>query len=311
MGGCHIVKIAAILLLCSGISPAAARETGDLQTLRAEALERVNRARGEHGLAPLRRGEVAEAAAQAHAEAMIQEDFYAHEAPDGGTPMDRFRQHGGSRWRVVRENIARCDNCPAPPTPDRVRAFHAGWMNSPEHRDNILAGGLDSFGFGIAAAEGGRTFAVQVFSGPGMPRGVAADGKPTGLAPERFAERAVAAINAARSGEGLSPVKADPTLSRAAEELLPEPGESDALVRDRQLSEVLPRGNGRRIELMAAACGGCGAEATAEDIEAFVAQWLNTARHRESLLGPSVDGIGFAMRVDGEGRKVGIAIVAR
>jgi len=305
------LAVSTFAALVVAASPAAALETGDLGSLRAAALEQVNQVRREHGLAPLETAQSLQDAAQAHAEAMVTQNFYAHQAPDGSTPMDRVREHGGSRWQVVRENIARCDTCAVPPTHAEIKMFQQGWMNSPEHRRNILAPGLDRFGFGIAG-EGAQAFAVQDFSGAGTPRGLDPGTAPTAIAPEAYAERAAAAVNAARRKAGVEPASASAALSEAARELLPEAG-SDAMMRDGvNLAEVLPRGRSwGRLDVMATACGGCGAEPTTEDIDGFVGRWLDNARYRDILLDPSLGVIGFAMRADGDGRKVGIAVTGR
>ena len=87
---------------------------------------------------------------------MLRDDYFAHVAPDGTSPRDRYLDAGGRRNRVVRENIAQCSGCPVPPGVDRVEAFETGfdrveafetgWMNSPEHRRNLLSEGLEGFG---------------------------------------------------------------------------------------------------------------------------------------------------------------------
>ncbi|MCX2725674.1 CAP domain-containing protein [Roseibium salinum] len=305
--------MASALLAWTGIS-AAAQETGDLAALRKEALNEVNQVRQEHGLTTLETSRVLDEAAQAHAVDMIEENYYAHVSPDGEAPRDRFLEHGGSRWKVVRENIARCSNCPVPPTLERVRSFQQGWMNSPEHRDNILAEGLESFGFGIAG-EGGQVFAVQTFSGPGTPRGLQAGEEPTRLDTGELDDRAVEAVNRAREQQGLQPVSPNPALSRAAEKLLPEPGSSDTLASGQhQLFDLLPQEDRRSwagLQVLAASCGGCGTFATAEDVTGFVDQWLDNPQHRSTLLSGNIDDMGFAMLTNGEGRKVAIAVAGR
>ncbi|MEX0760457.1 MAG: CAP domain-containing protein, partial [Tistlia sp.] len=161
------------LLLWLAAAPAAALDTGELAALRERALSLVNEARQVEGLAPLEAGDSLAAAAQKHAEDMALRDYYAHASPEGETVRDRFRTEGGSDWQLVAENIATCRRCEPPPDETRVQAFHEGWMDSPPHRENILAPGLTRFGFGIAGTER-QTYAVQTFAGPGQPRGLAA-----------------------------------------------------------------------------------------------------------------------------------------
>ena len=96
------------LLALATISPAIAAETGDLERLRSEALELVNEDGAEYGLEPLELTESLNEAAQNHAEDMIEREYYAHVSPEGEAVQDRYIEQGGSRWRLVAGNIARC-----------------------------------------------------------------------------------------------------------------------------------------------------------------------------------------------------------
>lgn len=88
--------------------------------------------------------------------------------------MDRNLAAGGSRWRLVTENIGHCATCRSPPSQGDIERQHEDWMKSPEHRANILSQGLDSFGLGLATADG-DLYAVQNFAGPGRPLALAED----------------------------------------------------------------------------------------------------------------------------------------
>ena len=61
------------------------------------------------------------------------------------------------------------------------------------------------------------------------------------------------------------------------------------------------------MAIIAAGCGGCGAEPAASDVRFLVQQWLDTPEYRETLLAPHFSHFGFAERVNGEGRKVALA----
>lgn len=241
-------------------------------------------------------------------------DLYAHVAPDGSAPRDRFLEQGGSQWQVVRENIARCTNCAVPPTLEQVQSFQQGWLDSPEHRANILAEGLDSFGFGIAG-EGERIFAAQTFSGAGTPRGLQAGEEPTALGANEVAELMAEAVNRAREREGLPAIAANSALAEVAQGLLPDSPTSDAIVdQQEQLFDLLPqdqRQDWGQLQMLSAACGGCGREATVQDVSHFVDQWMNNPQYGTILLDRTITDIGFAMRVNGEGRKIAIAVAGR
>jgi len=299
---------AMLAVLVSAQGDAAAQsdsiETGPLPALREEALSLVNEARREHGLNALEASETLQAAAQAHAEDMARDDYYAHVSPDGKGVQDRYLAHGGSRWRLVAENIATCKGCPVPPGEQRIESFQQGWMESPEHRKNILMPGLDTFGFGVAAS-GGRIYAVQDFAGPGMSPGLSEGEASKRLSPEQRVDEAVAAINRLRKEQGVDPLRASNALSSVAQRVV-SGGSGEALeAQTIDPYQLLPGGpaNWRQLTVQLAACGGCGAEPVAADIDYFAERWLKNERYRGNLLSADFTHLGFAMQADGEGRK--------
>lgn len=294
-------------------SSAIGAESGDLDALRAEARSLVNQARHDGGLPPLESTETLNAAAQRHAEDMLQRDYYGHESPDGETVEDRLRELGGSRWQWVAENIAECRGCGTPPTSARVRSFQRGWMNSRPHRENILGRGLDGFGFGIAAGDGGRIVAVQTFSGPGRPRGPASDELSERLSDPELAMRAVQAVNRERQSAGAPGLTASRELDGAAAELLPEDGGMpfSGSGGKMELPPGLDARRWRELQMLAGVCGGCGAVPTAADVRYFVDRWLGNRDYRHALLAPEASHLGFALRAGGTGRKSAVAVIGR
>src|SRR5690606_6268330 len=75
-----------------------------LDQAREYVLALVNRDRSEAGLDPVERDEVAEQAAQRHAEDMSQHGFTAHWGTDGSVPEQRYSEAGGTQ--MVQENAA-------------------------------------------------------------------------------------------------------------------------------------------------------------------------------------------------------------
>lgn len=107
-------------------------------------LDLVNRERAERGLRPLLLDPTIVPVARAHSRDMFERSYFAHMNPDGEEPFDRLRS-GEVRFRVAGENLALA------PTVERA---HAGLMNSPGHRENILR---PEFGrIGIGAVRGGH-----------------------------------------------------------------------------------------------------------------------------------------------------------
>ena len=271
------------------------------------ALALVNEARAAEELAPLERDERLAAAARAHAEDMAARDYYAHTSPEGGTVRDRFLDEGGGRWRLVSENIARCRGCPVPPGPERVGAFHEGWMGSPEHREAILDPGLERFGFAMAWGDD-VTYGVQTFAGPGRPEGLEPGAAGGAASSAELRARALEAINRAREAEGIDALVADAALDDAAGRLSEDGAVRDA---DGALGEALAAADagGAAVGMVAGECGGCGTAAQVVDAANFVEDWLAEPSLAATLLDPKARDLGFALTAGGAGRKAAIALI--
>lgn len=292
--------------------PAAAQTPNDLDQLRQRALELVNAARQQHGLSPLRLGDTLNEAAQRHADDMFKRNYYAHASPEGNDVQDRYIAAGGSRWRLVAENIARCAGCRPPATAGTVEQLQQGWMNSPHHRENILREGLDRFGYGLVNDREQGLYGVQTFAGPGTPRGSAPDETPEVLAEDEVLPRMAELINSARKAKGAPPLQPSSALSEAAVAMMP-PKSSDGI--DLTGGDAFdnlpadPRRSFRSIGVIAGACGGCGRGPTVADLRAFRRQWLDNPQYQQRLLDPDRTDLGFALQVDGRGRKVALAVL--
>jgi uncharacterized protein YkwD len=298
------------LALVLAQAPAAAQ--ADLATLRARALELVNASRQEHGLTPLTSSSLLNEVAQEHARDMQERNYYGHVSPEGHDVRDRYLAADGSRWKLVAENIARCQNCDPPLSVAEVERLHEGWMNSPGHRANILGHGLQEFGYGLVTSEERGLYAVQTFAGPGQPRGDRETAAPGEMVPpEHQTERALAFVNAARRSAGLKPLAPDAALAGAAQRLVPESGEIQATFAETgALVGALPesaRADWRRLGALADACGGCGTDPTAADLRFFIDQWLG--ERSDALLDPAFTHMGLALEADGSGRKLAVAVL--
>ena len=293
--------------------PALAQQHGDIAALRQEALALVNKARKQRQLSPLTLDAKLNQAAQYHADDMFRRHYYAHSSPEGKTVMDRYEKAGGSCWKLVEENIARCEGCPPPPDTQTVARLQDGWMHSPEHRANILREGLASFGFGIAMGKDKRLYGVQTFAGPGTSRG-AAGNKSKAIEPARQSEIVLGLINDARRKQGLAAVQVVPDLRQAAKGLLPAPSSPGFTVKRGKLSEALPSGSlthWRQIGMLVGICGGCGVKPVAADVHYFAENWLKNTDTRRRLLGKHVSGIGLAIAANGAGKKIGVLVVGQ
>lgn len=302
-----------LVLLLLSVPEASAAEVGRLRT---HALELVNRSRGDHGLPSLMLDATLSSIAQHHADDMARRDYYSHTSPEGASVMDRYVDAGGSRWRLVAENIARCRACTSPPTSARLDLLHRGWMDSAPHRQNILHRGLDRFGFGIAVHPEHGLFAVQTFAGPGTPRMTEDAAEGEALAPEEQLALAVALTNRARRDRGMSPLEPSAALAEASRSFLhgksPADGDGQGQEHD-SLSALLPPGRAGlgAISWISAECGGCGRQPTAADIRYFHGRWLADEARRKSLLDAEATHMAFAIRADGQGWKIALIAVAR
>ena len=133
------VLVATAAALCLAVAPAAVPARSGhavaLSALDVGVLDRLNEIRAAHGLRTLRlSAELTEAAAE-HSEEMGLDGYFEHDSQDGTAFWRRIARLYGSDgfgfWSVG-ENLLWSSPSVAP-----GKAFEL-WMNSPEHRANIL-----------------------------------------------------------------------------------------------------------------------------------------------------------------------------
>jgi uncharacterized protein YkwD len=137
----------------------------DLGRVRAAMLAEVNARRRKAGAPALRLSPALDKAAQGHAEDMLAHGYFAHQSPSGNSPSTSVRERAheaGFDWRAIGENIAEGQFS--------VAQVMEGWMNSPEHRRNILDPAYTELGTGLVTAKGKdgryRVIWVQNFGAP-------------------------------------------------------------------------------------------------------------------------------------------------
>jgi uncharacterized protein YkwD len=101
-------------------------------------------------------------AAQNKANDMATRDYWSHDTPDGKTPWT-FMTAAGYNYQVAGENLAYGFATAS----DTI----TGWMNSPEHRANILDSDYKDVGFGIINVKnyqnsGPETLVVAMYAAP-------------------------------------------------------------------------------------------------------------------------------------------------
>jgi uncharacterized protein YkwD len=126
-------------------------ETGNLTLVREAVLCLINKVRAERGEPLLIENAKLELAAEQHSAELIEKDYFAHDAPDGTTPVDRIRRDGyipnAESGYVIGENLAWG-------TYDLSTASEivAAWLASPGHLANIVEGRYRETGIGVVAA---------------------------------------------------------------------------------------------------------------------------------------------------------------
>ncbi len=126
------------------VETARGAEPSNLTSLEASLLAQVNRVRGDHHLVPLVRRNDLDRVAVAHSLDMAQRGYFSHQSPEGANAVDRLQQHGVTDMRLAAENLGKTTQ--SDPSAQIVRS----WLQSPDHRDNLLAPALNFTGIGIA-----------------------------------------------------------------------------------------------------------------------------------------------------------------
>ena len=125
--------------------------TAEEQTL----LNLVNKARADAGVAPLAFDMEVVKTARLKAQDMVAKNYFSHQSPTYGSPFDMMRQFGIS-FKTAGENIAGNRT---------VQAAFDAWMNSPNHKANILNASFNYTGIGIADSPTYGKIIVEQFIG--------------------------------------------------------------------------------------------------------------------------------------------------
>lgn len=108
-------------------------------------LQRINSARADVGVSPIRMDPVLQEAARQHSRDMYERHYFSHQTPDGKSPYDRLRDLK-FRFVTAGENIAFA--------PDGDQAWDS-LFHSPDHRANILNPDFRCVGIGAYRGQGG------------------------------------------------------------------------------------------------------------------------------------------------------------
>jgi uncharacterized protein YkwD len=176
-------------------TPLAEREPATLEEARARVLLRINALRKANAVPALARDFELDSIAQAYAERLAGENFFAHVAPDGEDLKARMRR-AGYRYTNAGENLGLANG---------ALAAHFSIEHSPGHRKNLLDPGYTRAGVGSAKNSIGQTLVVEVLANPAMAR---VDEDPAVEANQALAE--------ARKSRGLAPLIRSAVLDQLA-----------------------------------------------------------------------------------------------
>lgn len=126
----------------------------------ADLLTYTNIQRQAEGLPPLRLNDKLSQAAEAKAQDMFAQNYWAHVAPDGTTPWV-FIKGAGYEYLYAGENLARGF--------DSGSAVVDAWMASPTHRENLLSPNYTDIGFAVESGTLTGTETVLVVQQFGRP----------------------------------------------------------------------------------------------------------------------------------------------
>jgi len=171
----------AATVVAPGLGPSDAAPTGtttdaaSLNTTQAETatLARVNEVREERGLAPLTtHSELADLAAT-HSANMAQNEYYSHESP-GGSSFAARAARAAPACANPSENIHRApldssvriygsDRTVSTTSPRGLATYLVqGWLNSPDHRENLLAT-TETAAISIRVSDENKIYATMTF----------------------------------------------------------------------------------------------------------------------------------------------------
>jgi len=113
-------------------------------------VEMTNRARRAKGLAPLLKDDELTDVARAYSDDMLVRRFFDHTTPEGEDFDERISNHYRHRVSVVGENIWSAFGYYPGNLQQLAQEIVADWMNSPDHRANLLDPDFTHLGVGVS-----------------------------------------------------------------------------------------------------------------------------------------------------------------
>jgi uncharacterized protein YkwD len=146
-----------ILISPAWISPSSF-QTADVHSIEKGLFEMANQERIERGLDPLRLSPELTLMARNHSRDMASRMEMTHFSALGKTYLERV-VNGGIYFRNAGENVASSETF-------RADFIHQGFMDSPEHRENILDPAFEEIGIGVVRSQAKKYYITQDFLRP-------------------------------------------------------------------------------------------------------------------------------------------------
>jgi uncharacterized protein YkwD len=140
-------------------APPTPEEMAGVSEPESEIIKQVNSERARRGLKALKFSPRLAVVARGHSYDMAIRHYRDHNSPEGSTPADRVRGVG-VEFKAVAENIYVDDYHRLEALGDRVLE---GWLESPDHRANLLSPDFVETGIGVARSDDGLTYVTQDF----------------------------------------------------------------------------------------------------------------------------------------------------
>ena len=148
-----------------GRADSAGEQTLDLADVAERIVRGTNEFRAEQDRRPVEVDPDLKKTAQYFADYMARTDKYGHTA-DGNRPAQRAKEHK-YEYCIVSENIAYAYRSTGFTEEKLAQQFVEGWINSPEHRKNMVDADVTETGVAAAHSEqSGNYYAVQMFGRP-------------------------------------------------------------------------------------------------------------------------------------------------
>lgn len=132
----------------------------DMQVLAMEIHNKVNQARVDNGVAPLEWESTLAEVATKHSADMAANGYFDHKNLVGQGPTERAKAGGFSCYKPTHFGIG--ENLHQDVGFMDLSDYTVnGWLNSPEHRDNLLSPNYTKEGIGIDRASDGKVYVTQ------------------------------------------------------------------------------------------------------------------------------------------------------